>query len=310
MAKKFSLAYLTIPGVNPMDQIRIAKECGYDYVSLRTIPMHLPGEPEFLLDKDPELFEATKKALKEYDMPLMDIELARVRPDLDIDEYEPAFEKAAELGGTDVLGSIWTRDKAFYIEKVGKICEMAKKYGLKYNVEFLPWAGVRNLQEAITLVDTVGADNLYIMVDTLHAGRAGVTGAELARKYHENNDVIHCIMAHHNDVEPQTVEAVLVQAADAISAARPGARRESLENYIKRLTKLEEIANSFSGVDKCFAIQSGREVRIMVKPEDVTDEGTKVLAKEIAKRIEKEMEYPGQIRVNVIRETRCTEYAK
>ena len=135
MAKKFSLAYLTIPGVNPMDQIRIAKECGYDYVSLRTIPMHLPGEPEFLLDKDPELFEATKKALKEYDMPLMDIELARVRPDLDIDEYEPAFEKAAELGGTDVLGSIWTRDKAFYIEKVGKICEMAKKYGLKYNVE-------------------------------------------------------------------------------------------------------------------------------------------------------------------------------
>lgn len=181
MAKKFSLAYLTIPGTNPMDQIRIAKEAGYDYVSLRTIPMHLPGEPEFLLDKDPALFEATKKALKEYDMPLMDIELARVRPDLDIEEYEPAFEKAAELGGTDVLGSIWTRDKAYYVEKVGRIAEMAKKYGLCYNVEFLPWAGVRNLQEDITLVDTVGADNLYIMVDTLHAGRAGVTAAELKR---------------------------------------------------------------------------------------------------------------------------------
>lgn len=181
MAKKFSLAYLTIPGTNPMDQIRIAKEAGYDYVSLRTIPMHLPGEPEFLLDKDPALFEATRKALKEYDMPLMDIELARVRPDLDIDEYEPAFEKAAELGGTDVLGSIWTRDKAYYVEKVGRIAEMAKKYGLCYNVEFLPWAGVRNLQEDITLVDTVGADNLYIMVDTLHAGRAGVTAAELKR---------------------------------------------------------------------------------------------------------------------------------
>lgn len=181
MLNKFSLAYLTIPGTNPMDQIRIAKEAGYDYVSLRTIPMHLPGEPEFLLDKDPQLFQATKDALKEYDMPLMDIELARVRPDLDINEYEPAFEKAAELGGTDVLGSVWTRDKAYYTEQVGKIAEMAKKYGLKYNVEFLPWAGVRNLQEAITLVDTVGADNLYIMVDTLHAGRAGVTGAELAR---------------------------------------------------------------------------------------------------------------------------------
>ena len=181
MAKKFSLAYLTIPGVNPMDQIKIAKEAGYDYVSLRTIPMHLPGEPEFLLDKDPALFEATKAALKEYDMPLMDIELARVRPDLSIDEYKPAFEKAAELGGTDVLGSIWTRDKAWYTETAGKIADMAKEYGLCYNIEFLPWAGVRNLQEDITLIDALGRDNVYVMVDTLHAGRAGVTGAELAR---------------------------------------------------------------------------------------------------------------------------------
>ncbi len=135
-------------------------------------------------------------------------------------------------------------------------------------------------------------------------------GGELARKYGESNDVIHAILAHHNDVEPQTVEAVLVQAADAISAARPGARRESIENYIKRLTKLEEIATSFQGVDKCYAIQSGREIRIMVKPEDVSDDGTRILAREIAKRIEQEMEYPGQIRVNVIRETRSIDYAK
>ena len=135
-------------------------------------------------------------------------------------------------------------------------------------------------------------------------------GVELARKYNESPDVIHAIEAHHNDVEPRTVIACLVQAADAISAARPGARRENLENYIKRLEKLEEISMSFDGVEKCYAIQSGREVRIMVKPDDVTDEGTKILAKEIAKRIEKEMEYPGQIRVNVIRETRSTEYAK
>lgn len=181
MARKFSLAYLTLPGVDPVEQIKIAKECGYDYVSLRTIPMHLPGEPEFLLHKDQDLFEATKKALAEYDMKLMDIELARVRPDLDINEYEPAFEAAAKLGATDVLGSVWTRDKAYYTEQVGRIAEMAKKYGLKYNVEFLPWAGVRNLQEAITLVDKVGADNLYIMLDTLHAGRAGVHAEELAR---------------------------------------------------------------------------------------------------------------------------------
>ena len=147
-------------------------------------------------------------------------------------------------------------------------------------------------------------------VDHEAEGTHVTLGGELARKYHESPDVIHAILAHHNDVEPQTVEAVLVQAADAISAARPGARRESLENYIKRLEKLEEIATSFDGVEKSYAIQSGREVRIMVKPDDVTDEGTKVLAKEIAKRIEKEMEYPGQIRVNVIRETRSTEYAK
>lgn len=124
MARAFSLAYLTIPGTNPMDQIKIARDTGYDYVSLRTIPMHLPGEPEFLLHKDNELFEATKKALKEFDIPLMDIELARVRPDLDIKEYDPAFEVAAELGATDVLGSVWTRDRAYYIEQVGRIAEM------------------------------------------------------------------------------------------------------------------------------------------------------------------------------------------
>ena len=181
MDRKYSLAYLTIPGTNPMEQIRVAKTAGYDSVSLRTIPMRLPGEPEFLLHKDEKLFQATKQAMLEYDIPLMDIELARVRPDLNIDEYEPAFERAAALNGTDVLGSVWTRDRAFYTEQVGRIAEMAKRYGLNYNVEFLPWAGVRNLQEAITLVDNVGADNLYIMVDTLHAGRAGVTAAELAR---------------------------------------------------------------------------------------------------------------------------------
>ena len=135
-------------------------------------------------------------------------------------------------------------------------------------------------------------------------------GADLAKKFHESDEVIHCIMAHHNDVEPQTIEAILVQAADAISAARPGARRESLENYIKRLEKLEEIANSFEGVEKSFAIQSGREIRIAVKPEDVNDAGTLILAREIVKRIEQEMEYPGQIKVNVIRETRAVEYAK
>ena len=135
-------------------------------------------------------------------------------------------------------------------------------------------------------------------------------GADVAKKYRENADVVHCIMAHHGDVEAKTVEAVLVQSSDAISAARPGARRETLENYIKRLEALEEIANSFSGVDKCYAIQAGREVRILVKPEDVDDAGMHLMAKDIVKKIEKDLDYPGQIKVNVIRETRSIDYAK
>ena len=135
-------------------------------------------------------------------------------------------------------------------------------------------------------------------------------GAELARKYKENPVVVNAIESHHGDVEPKTVIAVLVQAADAVSAARPGARRENVENYIRRLQKLEEITGSYPGVEKAFAIQAGREVRIMVKPEEVTEDNMILLARDIAKKIEAELEYPGQIKVNVIRETKAVEYAK
>lgn len=135
-------------------------------------------------------------------------------------------------------------------------------------------------------------------------------GVEIAKKYRENGDVIHAIAAHHNDIEPTTIDAVIVQAADAISSARPGARRESLENYVKRIEKLEEIAKSFDGVDQTFAVQAGREIRVMVKPERVSDANTVFLAKEIAEKLENELEYPGQIKVNVIREVRHAEYAK
>ena len=135
-------------------------------------------------------------------------------------------------------------------------------------------------------------------------------GVNAAKKYKENKDVVHAIEAHHNDVEPKTIVAILVQAADAISAARPGARREDMENYIKRLQKLEEIAASFDGVDKAFAIQAGREVRVMVKPEQVNDEGMKLIAREMAAKIQAEMKYPGQIKVHLIRESRVADYAK
>ena len=135
-------------------------------------------------------------------------------------------------------------------------------------------------------------------------------GVELARKYKESPAVIHAIEAHHGDVEPRTVIACLVQAADAISASRPGARRENVENYIRRLEKLETLTGSYPGVEKAYAIQAGREVRIMVKPEEVSEDNMILLARDLAKKIESELEYPGQIKVNVIRETKAVEYAK
>ena len=135
-------------------------------------------------------------------------------------------------------------------------------------------------------------------------------GVALLKKYKESAVVINAVEAHHGDVDPQSIIAVLVQAADAISAARPGARRETLESYIKRLQKLEEIADNFKGVEKSFAIQAGRELRIMVIPEEISDDDLTMLAHDIAKKIEEELEYPGQIKVNLVRETRAIEYAK
>ena len=147
-------------------------------------------------------------------------------------------------------------------------------------------------------------------VDHEMEGTHVALGVEFARRYKEREDIIHAIEAHHNDVEPRTIVACLVQAADAISAARPGARRENLENYIKRLEQLETITGTYPGVDKAFAIQAGREVRVMVKPEQVSEDQMVILARDLAKKIEEEMEYPGQIKVHVLRETKVVEYAK
>ena len=184
---------------------------------------------------------------------------------------------------------------------------------LNHSIEVAHIAGLlaSELGVDVTLAKRAGLlHDLGKSVDHEMEGSHVQLGVELAKKYKENPVVINAIEAHHGDVEPQTVIACLVQAADAISAARPGARRENVENYIRRLEKLEELTSSFPGVEKSYAIQAGREVRIMVKPEEVTEDNMILLAHDVARKIEAELEYPGQIKVNVIRETKAVEYAK
>ncbi|MBF8982133.1 ribonuclease Y [Lutibacter sp. B2] len=184
---------------------------------------------------------------------------------------------------------------------------------LKHSIEVSHLAGLMaaELGADIKLAKRAGLlHDIGKAVDHEIEGTHVEIGMDLLRKYKESSEVVHAMSTHHGDYEPQTIEAVLVTAADAISAARPGARRETLETYIKRLQKLEEIANTSPGVEKSFAIQAGREIRIMVKPEEMSDEDIIYLAREITKKIENELEYPGQIKVNIIRETRAIEYAK
>lgn len=201
------------------------------------------------------------------------------------------------------------------VKLLGKMC-FRTSYGqnvLQHSIEVSHIAGLMagELGADVTIAKRAGLlHDIGKSVDHEVEGSHVTIGAELAKKYGETEEIIHPIMAHHGDVECKTLIACLVQAADAISAARPGARRENIENYIKRLEKLEEIANGFEGVEASYAIQAGREIRIMVKPDSVSDDGMVVIARDIAKEIESSMEYPGQIKVNVIRETRSIDYAK
>ena len=207
----------------------------------------------------------------------------------------------------------------------GLDAELMKLLGrLKYRTSY----GQNILQHSIEVSHLAGAIAAELDVNVPLAERAGLLhdvgkavdfevegphaliGSDLLKRYHEPPEVCHAVAAHHNDVEPHSIEAVLVLASDAISASRPGARRETLETNVKRLQKLETIADSFPGVEKTYAVQAGREIRVMVKPADVDDDSAAKIAHDTAKRIEEEMEYPGQIKVTVIRETRAIEYAK
>jgi len=184
---------------------------------------------------------------------------------------------------------------------------------LNHSVEVATLAGnmASELGVDVTLAKRAGLlHDIGKSVDHEMEGTHVEIGGEIAKKYRESDLVINTILSHHGDCEAKSVEAVLVSAADAVSAARPGARRETLESYLKRLTRLEEISESFEGVEKCFAVQAGREIRIMVKPEVIDDDGAIILARDISKKIEAEMEYPGQIKVVIIRETRAVDYAK
>ena len=190
MSREFSLAYLTLPGVEAMEQIRIAGECGYDFVSLRTIPMGQPGEPQLILEGNPQLTKAVKEQMDRFGVRLLDIELVRIREDLP-EDYRAAFEAGAQLGATNVLSSVWTKDFSFAADRYGKICEQAAQFGLTVNLEFPIVSCITTFDGAVEMKKQVGADNLKIFVDTLYGHYDKLTPEKIGSIPEEDYGIIH-----------------------------------------------------------------------------------------------------------------------
>lgn len=190
MSRQFSLAYLTTPGIDPVEQIKLAKDAGYDYVSLRTIPMGQEGEPQVHLENDPALMDQVRKTLKDCGMKLFDIELLRIREDLPGD-YRAAFEKGAELGATQVLTSVWTKDHSLAVDRYGAFCEQAAQFGLTLNLEFPIVSELKSMREAIAIQDQVGAPNLKILMDMIYVHKTGVTPEDIKAVDPSRFGVIH-----------------------------------------------------------------------------------------------------------------------
>lgn len=231
----------------------------------------------------------------------------KARADVEKDIKETGQRTVLELGINNINSEI--------VKLLGRL-KYRTSYGqnvLKHSIEVAYMCGIMAAEIGVDVTLARKAGLLHDIGKALDHEIEGShvdIGVDIAKKYKQNSDVIHAIQAHHGDIEPKTEIAFLVQAADAVSAARPGARRENLENYVKRLEKLESLASSFVGVESCFAIQAGREIRVMIKPETINDEGMIPLARNICKKIESELTYPGQIKVNIIRESRAIDYAK
>ncbi|BAK98794.1 hypothetical protein OBV_15960 [Oscillibacter valericigenes Sjm18-20] len=188
--KQFSLAYLTVPGINPVDQIAVAKDAGFDFVSLRTIPMGLPGEPPVYLERDPDLARAIREKLRETGMKLLDIELVRIREDLPSD-YRGAFEQGAKLGATQVLSSVWTQDHTFAVDRLGAICDQANQFGLTINLEFPVVSGLTTLADTMKIQDKVNAPNLKILMDMIYVYWGKVTPEDIRALEPERFGLIH-----------------------------------------------------------------------------------------------------------------------